>query len=755
MVTVNPTTIEINTSLTTLTIRPHYSDDVNTSGQTTLSEARSKQLLSRFGVKFAKEIEVMRDSDSITNAVKAAEQIGFPVVVKLCGDLIAHKTERGLVRLAVKTSTDVAQAAQELLAKTSPQDGEVSLIVASMESGKREFIAGVIRDPQFGLFVMIGLGGIYAEILGDVAFAPVPLTHAGALDLQRRLKQQAIFQEFRGEKAVSREQIADVLVALSNAVENDDSIASIDINPILVRSDGSIVAVDALVVTKTKSTLPIDETRDTKLSSNSASQYFDALFNPRAVVVVGASTHPGKFGFVSLHNLLSCGFKGEVFATHLERAEVLGVQSVSSIDDLPSDKIDLAFVCTPASTNIEILRACARKNIRTVYITSAGYGDAGDAGLLAQQTLRDTARELDILLIGPNGQGLVSTPVSLCAQIVGPYPPSGSISVASQSGNFVSSFMNYSRFTGIGIARAISAGNAACTGVPEILEYFAQDDKTSVALVYIEGISDGNKLATSMKLITARKPLVVVKGGSTKSGALAAASHTGALASDDRVFDGVCQSNGVTRVTDAEEAFDVAATFATQPLPKGPNVVVLTTVGGWGVVTSDVIAKDGILNLMSLPDDLSINISALLPDRWSHNNPVDCAGGETRDTIPEILRLIATHSSVDAIIFLGLGIQSNQARLMTEGSFYPEYGLERIVSYHQRQDERFAQIAAELSIETGKPILVATELGVADDQNAGVKQIRLSHRLCYANGQRAARALGRSYQYAKWRGLAK
>ena len=723
---------------------------MNTSGQTTLSEARSKQLLGRFGVKFAKEIEVMRNGDSIANAVKAAEQIGFPVVVKLCGDLIAHKTERGLVRLAVKTSTDVAQAAQELLAKASPQDGEVSLIIASMESGKREFIAGVVRDPQFGLFVMIGLGGIYAEILGDVAFAPVPLTHAGAMNLQQRLKQQAIFEEFRGEDAVSRDQIANVLVALSTAVEKDDSIASIDINPILVRTDGSIVAVDALVVTNTKATLPAAQT-----TRSSASQYFDMLFNPRAVVVVGASTHPGKFGFVSLHNLLSCGYKGEVFATHLERAEVLGVQSVSSIDDLPSDKIDLAFVCTPASTNIEILRACARKNIRTVYVTSAGYGDAGEAGLLAQQTLRDTARELDILLIGPNGQGLVSTPVNLCAQIVGPYPPSGSISVASQSGNFVSSFMNYSRFTGVGISRAISAGNAACTGVPEILDYFAQDDKTSVALVYIEGISDGDKLATSMKVITARKPLVVVKGGSTKSGALAAASHTGALASDDRVFEGVCQSNGVTRVTEAEEAFDVAATFATQPLPKGPNVVVLTTVGGWGVVTSDVIAKDGILNLLSLPTDLSAAISALLPDRWSHNNPVDCAGGETRDTIPDILRLIVNHASVDAVIFLGLGIQSNQARLMIEGSFYPDHGLERIVSYHQRQDERFAQIAAELSVETGKPILVATELGVADDQNPGVSQVRLSHRLCYANGQRAARALGRSYQYAKWRGIAK
>lgn len=122
-------------------------------------------------------------------------------------------------------------------------------------------------------------------------------------------------------------------------------------------------------------------------------------------------------------------------------------------------------------------------------------------------------------------------------------------------------------------------------------------------------------------------------------------------------------------MADAEDAFDIAATFATQPLPKGPNTIVLTTVGGWGVVTSDVIAVDGVLNLMQLPQDLSNDISALLPDRWSKNNPVDCAGGETRDTIADVMRLIAMHPQVDSIIFLGLGIQSNQARLMREGSF--------------------------------------------------------------------------------------
>ena len=729
---------------------------MNIPGQTTLSETRSKSLLKQFGVVFADETEVTADYDSVEKAVKAAEQIGFPVVVKLCGDTIAHKTERGLVRLGLESAAATAVAARELLAKATSDDGEVSLLIAKMESGKRELIAGIMRDPQFGLFVMLGLGGIYTEVLADVAFAPVPLSKKGALALQDRLQQQKILDGFRGESAVSREQLANVLVALSDAAESDSSISSIDINPILIRSDGSIVAVDALVVKHSQTTLEnSSHTSKDMQSSESTGRFFDSLFNPRGVVVVGASTHPGKFGFVSLHNLISCGYNGKIFATHLELANVLGVQSVATIDDLPEDEIDLAFVCTPASTNIAILEACSRKNIRSVYITSAGYGEAGESGVQAQQLLKNKARELDILLIGPNGQGLVSTPANLCAQIVGPYPPKGAISVASQSGNFVSSFMNYARFTNVGIARAISAGNAACTGVPEVLDFLTTDDATAVALVYLEGIQDGQKLAASMKSISSAKPLVVVKGGSTSSGALAAASHTGALASNDRVFDGVCFANGVTRVANAEEAFDVAATFATQPLPKGPNVVVLTTVGGWGVVTSDVISNDNVLNLIELPTDLSDAISALLPDRWSHNNPVDCAGGETRDTIPEVMRLIAMHPTVDSIIFLGLGIQSNQARLMTEGHFYPEHGLERIVSYHQRQDERFAQIAAELSIETGKPILVATELGVADIDNPGVKAVQESGRLCYANGQRAAKALALSYRYAKWRGVAR
>ena len=251
--------------------------------------------------------------------------------------------------------------------------------------------------------------------------------------------------------------------------------------------------------------------------------------------------------------------------------------------------------------------------------------------------------------------------------------------------------------------------------------------------------------------VTRRKPLVVIKGGATEGGANAAASHTGALAADDKVFDGVCCQAGVTRAATVEDAFEAAATFATQPLPRGPNVVVLTTAGGWGVVTADAIGRAAGLELLALPDDLLAEIDTKLPSRWSRNNPVDCAGGETRDTIPEVLEMITAHPDVHAVVYLGVGIQSNEARLMREGGFYPAHGLDRIVAYHERQDQRFAEAADELSRRYDKPILVATELAIADPSNPGPAAVRAAGRLCYASGNQAVAALEHLYRYAEFR----
>lgn len=480
-------------------------------------------------------------------------------------------------------------------------------------------------------------------------------------------------------------------------------------------------------------------------------EHYTALFDPRGVIVAGASTHPGKFGFVALHNILTAGYQGKVFATNLEGTPVLGIDTVPSIDDIPAGEADLVFVCTPAKTNVDLLRACAAKGVKAAFIASAGYGEAGDEGRAAQDDLVRIATELGILIAGPNGQGVVSTPSSLCAQIVAPYPPAGRIGVASQSGNFVSTFENLARHYGVGISRAVSAGNAAMIGVADYLEFYAEDPATDVGLAYVEGLVDGRGFLERMRGVSERMPVVLVKGGASAVGARAAASHTGSLATDDRVFDGACRQAGVVRAATIEEAYEAAATFATQPLPAGPRVAIVSTAGGWGVVTADAISTTPGLQLLPLPDDLRTSLDGVLPPRWSRNNPIDMAGGETKDTVPTVLEIAASHPDVDAVVFLGMGIQGNTGRMEKEGPFYPDHGLERIVGYHERQDHRFTTTAAELSKSLGKPILTATELAICDRDNPAVVGCREAGVLPYASANRAVTALGHLWRYARWR----
>jgi len=715
----------------------------------TLSEHASKELLRGFGVVFARE-ERVGDAEA---AVTAAEALGLPVALKLNGEGIAHKTERDLVRLGLGDAPSVRRAAEDLLSRARPEDGPVDLLVAEMVRGRRELIAGLVRDPQFGPVVLLGLGGILAEALRDVVFAAAPLDRAEAAALVGRLRAAHLLTEpFRGEPAVDLESLADVLVALSRLGLERPDVASVDLNPLIVR-DGRPVAVDALVEIEDGGHAAPDAARPplpAPLADAGVRERFRPLFHPRGVVVAGVSSHPGKFGFVTLHNLLRFDYRGALFPVKPDGAEVLGRRTLRGVEEVPDGAADLVFVCTPNRANPDLLRACAKKGVRAAFIASAGYAEAGEEGAQLQRELVATADELGLLLIGPNGQGVISTPASLCAQIVAPYPPAGRIGVASQSGNLVSSFLNYAVATGVGVSKAVSLGNSAQTGLADLLEYFAVDPDTDVALCYVENVGDGRRFRHAMERLTRVKPLVLVKGGASRQGARAAASHTGALASDDRVFDGLCRQLGVLRAPTVEEAFEWAASLATQPLPRGRRVIVFTSVGGWGVLAADACAAAG-LDLIALPEDIAAKIDTLVPARWSRNNPIDLAGGETRDTIPEVLEMVCAHPDVDAVIHLGLGIQAAQARLFETGSFYPGHGLDRIAEFHARQDRRYAAAGREASERHAKPVLVATELSVSNPENPGPAGVREAGRVCHPSAHRAVRALRALVEYAEFR----
>ncbi len=479
---------------------------------------------------------------------------------------------------------------------------------------------------------------------------------------------------------------------------------------------------------------------------------FRPLFYPRGIIVTGVSQHPGKFGTVTLHNLLSRGYQGEIFPINRDGVESFGRPTLKSIAQVPEGRADLAFICTPVGANEDLLRECAKAGVRIAFIASGGYGEEGEEGRRLEQRLVALAHELGIILAGPNGQGIVSTSVSMCAQIAPPYPPPGPISMASQSGNIGASFMNYGVLTGVGFSKGISCGNSAQLELADYLAYFAEDPETRVSLAYLEGVEDGRRFLEVARAHSARKPLVALVGGVTERGRSAASSHTGALASNERILAGVCRQAGIARAESVEEAYELAATFAQQPLPRGPRTLVLTVAGGWGVLTADACIQAG-LDLIPLPEDLREQIDKMVPSRWSRGNPVDLAGGETRDTIPEVLERIAAHPEVDAIIYLGIGIQAAQAHAFKSGSFYPEHGLDRMVEFHERQDRRYALAAAEASERHRKPILVASDLVHTDRAygNAGPLGVKESGRVAYASGHRAVRALAQLVRYARYR----
>jgi acetyltransferase len=564
----------------------------------------------------------------------------------------------------------------------------------------------------------------------------------------RALRGARLLGPFRGEPAVDEDALAAILVALGRLGLERPDVASVDVNPLVV-AGGRPVAVDALVVLDDA---PAPPPLPPPLPDEALRARFRPLFHPRGVIVAGASSHPAKFGFSVFHNLLRCGYGGDLFPVNREAAEILGRPTYRDVADVPAGRADLVFVCTPPAANEEVLRASARAGARAAFVASGGYGESGEEGRARERALVRVADELGILLAGPNGQGVVSTGAALCAQMVAPWPPRGRIGVASQSGNLCSGFLNYAVLTGVGVSVAVSAGNSAQTTIADYLEYLAVDEDTAVALAYVEGLGDGRRFARALRRLTAAKPLVLVRGGVAAAGQRAAASHTGALATDDRLFDGLCRQTGVLRAPTVEHAFEWAATLATQPLPRGRRVVIVTTAGGWGVLAADAAAAAG-LDVITLPADLRARIDGMVPARWSRANPIDPAGGETRDTVPELLELVCAHPEVDAVLLLGVGIQSNQAEMLRSGPFYPGYGLDRIVAFQSRQDRRYVEAAVAASERHGKPVLVATELVHADrlHGNPGPLAVREAGRVCHPSAHRAVDALRAMVAWAEFR----
>ncbi len=611
-------------------------------GLSALDEGQAKALLASYGITVP-EGGLARDEDE---AVAIASRLDGPVAIKALGAHITHKTERGLVALNLLGDEAVRDAARSLLDLTKGQDA--SLLVERMVRGAREFMIGMKRDPLFGPVVVFGIGGIFAEAHKDIALGVTPLQDRDIEDMFSHIRASALLGEFRGLPAVDRAALAGAIRALARIAEDHPAVMEIDVNPLIV--EGSTpVAADALVILD-----PAAGRGTAALVPRAASSPdLTPLFAPRAVAVIGASDDPGKWGGSLLKNLIEGGFAGPIYPVNGRGGTARGLPAFRSIMELP-EAPDLALVALGAAHVNGVIEQCGERGIPAALVVAAGFSEAGEEGATAEAQLVETAAAAGVTLIGPNCMGLVSTHSRLHAVgFLELRPQPGGLSIISQSGNIGVQLVTRAERRGVGIDKYVSVGNQASTSALDVLDALGDDEQTSAALVYLEGIGDGRRFLDVMCRITPKKPVVVLPGGMTEYGRQAAASHTGAMAGSVDVFLAAARQTGCLVRTGPDESLDLALCLSALPLPAGRRVAVMTLGGGWGVLAADELARND-LNLASLEPHVLAALDELLPGYWCRSNPVDLVAAIGSDLANSALTVLAQSDEVDAVVVLGI-----------------------------------------------------------------------------------------------------
>jgi len=659
-----------------------------------LDEWQSKQLLAAYGITVP-EGGLARTEDE---AAAIARRLDGPVVVKAIGSDITHKTERGLVALNLSGEEAVRSAARSLLALT---DGEgAQLLVERMVRGNRELMIGMKRDPLFGPVIVFGVGGVFAEIYKDIALGVTPLEDRDIEGMLSGIRASVLLGEFRGLPPVDRASLIAAIRALERIAADHPAISEIDVNPLIVAGT-SPVAADALVI------LDPAALRDASAAASARHVTSPAdlapLFAPRSVTVIGASEDASKWGGSLMRNLTHGGFAGPIYPVNGRGGTVCGLPAFCSIADLP-EAPDLALIALGAAHVISVIEQCGERGIPAALVVAAGFSEAGAEGIDAEAELVRTARDAGVTLIGPNCMGLLATHSNLHAVgFLELRPQAGALSIISQSGNIGVQLVTRAERRGVGIDKYLTVGNEASTSAIDMLNALGDDEATAAVLLYLEGVGDGRRFLDVMRRVTAKKPVVVLRGGLTEFGCKAAASHTGAMAGASDVFMAAARQTGCLVRTGPDESLDLAYCLTALPLPAGRRVAVMTLGGGWGVLAADEVARNG-LELAALEPHILSALDELLPGYWSRSNPVDLVAAVAPDLAASTLTMLAESDEVDAVVVLGI------LRSPSTGWTSDDPAAAGVPGGPGRGNFNAAEVAflervTELMASTGKPII--------------------------------------------------
>jgi len=705
-----------------------------------LTEHESKKLLAAFGIPVSKEA-VAHDEDA---AVCAADNIGYPVVVKGLGADLLHKTEAGLVCLNLAESTSVRDACRRI--RNNAGNALEGFLVQPMLAGRRELLAGLFRDPQFGAVVMVGAGGIFTEVFSDVSMRLAPLSEPDAEEMLDELAAAPLLGSFRGEAPADRARICRILLGLSRIGVECGEVAEVDINPVIISPAGEPNVADALVVAG-------EETAGTPPMPQVAANLLGDFFHPKSIAFVGASGQIGKWGHMLFTLTVSGGFAGDIYLVNQKGGTMAGRPVYKNVGEIPGT-VDLAVVTVPAAAVSGLIGEFAAKKIRNMLLVSSGFGETGQEGKRLESNLVASARKAGILIIGPNTMGICNPHIHLYCTGSHVRPQPGATAVVAQSGNMGTQLLAFAEQQGIGIRGFCGSGNEAMVTVEDFLEGFEKDSVTETIMLYVESVKDGRRFFNSACRVGRNKPIVLLKGGRSSAGHDAAASHTGAMASDVRVFDAVCSQSGIVQVEHPMDLLDLSAAFSAVPIPEGNRVAIMTLGGGWGVVTADLCAQYG-LSVPKLAESIVFRLDRILPAYWSRANPVDIVG-EKDNTIPMVaIEELLRWDGCDAVINLGIvGRRILLRRLVDSVSEAdPSYSEEALASARQMFDafeRKYIAHIADLMEHYQKPVYGVSLLTEAQDRTVTPVENKRYKGLFYPTPERAVKAVSKMVEYRKF-----
>src|SRR5213079_3769961 len=347
-----------------------------------------------------------------------------------------------------------------------------------------------------------------------------------------------------------------------------------------------------------------------------------------------------------MKNLINGGYKGQVYPINPSTDEIMGLKAYKSVKDVPGD-IDVAVFAIPAKFVAGAIAECGEKKIPGAVLIPSGFAEVGNVA--GQQEIIDVGRKYGVRLMGPNIYGFYYTWSNLCATFCTAYDVKGHAALSSQSGGIGMAIIGFSRSAKMGVSAIVGLGNKSDIDEDDLLTFFEQDDNTQIIAQHCEDLKDGRAFAEVAKQVSKKKPVVVLKAGRTAMGARAAASHTGALAGNDKIYEDVFKQSGVIRARTLRDLLDFARGVPVLPTPKGENVLIITGAGGSGVLLSDSEVDNG-LSLMAMPPDLDAAFKKFIPPFGAAGNPVDITGGEPPKTYQNTIRLGLEDPRIHALI---------------------------------------------------------------------------------------------------------